>query len=223
MGADRAGRAGPTEQRSPGFRLPARLARSGRIVVEAERLIVEVAGARYRRCRFAVERGQRVARSARTGRARRPSRDAAPAARPPPAGSSWATTWPSATTPSSRSSCPRACGRSTPWSPDEADGPQARTLLGRFLFSGEDVEKPVVGPVGRRAAASRAPAHGRLRREFPRPRRADEPPRHREPRGARRRPAGVPGDAALRLARPRADRGAGHPHAGDRGRTADRS
>ena len=41
--------------------------------------------------------------------------------------------------------------------------------------------------LGRRAAAARARGRRRLGRELPRPRRADEPPRPREPRGARGR------------------------------------
>ena len=89
--------------------------------------------------------------------------------------------------------------------------PEAQALLGRFLFSGwEAHEKPVDGALGRRAAAARAGARRRERRELPRARRADQPPRPREPRGAGSCARGVPGDGAARLPRPGAagrDRG----------------
>ena len=55
---------------------------------------------------------------------------------------------------------------------------------------------------GRRAAAARARADRRLRRELPRPRRADEPPRSGEPRGARGGARGVSRHDPARLARP---------------------
>ena len=70
---------------------------------------------------------------------------------------------------------------------------EARALLGRFLFSGEEVEKPLDGLSGgerKRLGLAILVTGGR---ERPRPRRADEPPRPREPRGARGRAAGVPG------------------------------
>ena len=51
--------------------------------------------------------------------------------------------------------------------------------------------------VGRRAAAARARGDGRVRRELPRARRADEPPRPREPRGARGGARRVPGTVLL--------------------------
>ena len=92
--------------------------------------------------------------------------------------------------------------------------PQAQALLGRFLFSGwDDAREARRRALGRRAAAARARARRRLGRELPRPRRADEPPRPREPRGARGRARGVPGHGPARLARPRPAR---------RGRRADR-
>ena len=55
---------------------------------------------------------------------------------------------------------------------------------------------------GRRAAAARARADRRLRRKLPRPRRADEPPRSGEPRGARGGARGVSRHDPARLARP---------------------
>ena len=77
-----------------------------------------------------------------------------------------------------------------------------------------------LGALGRRAAAARARRDGRVRRELPRPRRADEPPRPREPRGARGGARRVPGDGAARLARPRAARRDRRADARDRGRRA---
>ena len=104
---------------------------------------------------------------------------------------------------------------------DRLSRPEAQALLGRFLFSGWDAhEKPVAGALGRRAAAARARAYRRVRRELPRPRRADEPPRPREPRGARGGARRVPRDGAARLARPRAARRDRRPDARDRGRRA---
>ena len=86
---------------------------------------------------------------------------------------------------------------------------QAQALLGRFLFSGwDDHDKPVVALSGGERRRPGARARRRLRRELPRPRRADQPPRPREPRGARGRARGLPGHGAARLARPgRARRG----------------
>ena len=62
------------------------------------------------------------------------------------------------------------------------------------------------GAVGRRAVAARAGAARRLARQPAAPRRADEPPRHPGPRGARDVPARVAGDGARRLPRPAAAR-----------------
>ena len=60
----------------------------------------------------------------------------------------------------------------------------ARSLLGRFLFSGEEAEKPLDGLQRRRAAAAVAGDPRPLGRERPDPRRAHQPPGPREPRGA---------------------------------------
>ena len=73
------------------------------------------------------------------------------------------------------------------------------------------------GALGRRAATSRARARRRLGREPARARRADEPPRPREPRGARGGARGVPRDGAARLARPRRPRCRPRPHRRRRG------
>ena len=80
---------------------------------------------------------------------------------------------------------------------------KARALLGGFLFSGEDAEKPLDGLSGRRAAPAVARDPCPLGRQRPDPRRADQPPRSREPRGARGGAARVRGLAAARLARSR--------------------
>ena len=79
-----------------------------------------------------------------------------------------------------------------------------------------------VGAVGRRAAAARARGDGRVGRELPRARRADEPSRPRQPRGARGGAGGVPRNGAARVARPRAARRRGGADARDRGRRAAR-
>ena len=98
-----------------------------------------------------------------------------------------ATTSRSATSPSTprssssaaRARCSRPCAKRTGLTPN-----QARALLGRFLFSGEEAEKPLDGLSGgeRKRLGARDPRL--LRRERPHPRRADEPPR---PRVAARR------------------------------------
>ncbi len=67
--------------------------------------------------------------------------------------------------------------------------------------------------VRRRAATAGAGARGRIRSELPRPRRADEPPRSREPRGARGGARRVSRHGADRLARPGAARRRRPPHA----------
>ncbi len=67
-------------------------------------------------------------------------------------------------------------------------------------------------PVRRRAPPAVAGDPRPLRRQRADPRRADEPPRPREPRGAGVRAAGVPRLAAADLARPRAARRRRHPH-----------
>ena len=71
----------------------------------------------------------------------------------------------------------------------------------------------------RRAAAAVAGDPRPLRRQRARARRADQPPRPREPRGARVRAAVLPGLAAADLPRPRAARRRRHAHGRGRGRT----
>ena len=77
-----------------------------------------------------------------------------------------------------------------------------------------------LGAVGRRAAPARARGDRRVGRELPRARRADEPSRPREPRGARSGARGVPRHGAARVARPRAARRRRRADARDRGRRA---
>ena len=135
----------PTGQRSLKFDFPPPV-RSGRIVVEAEKLIVEVAGAHPHR-RRRVRRRARPARGAdRPERSREDhaARDAARAARgrggPGEAG-------PQRDGGLLLAAVARAAGGpaviDAVVSGTKLTGPQARTLLGRFLFSGEEVEKPV--------------------------------------------------------------------------------
>ena len=95
---------------------------------------------------------------------------------------------------------------------------KARALLGRFLFSGADAEKPVAGLSGgerRRLSLAILVAVGR---EPADPRRAHQPPRPREPRGARGRAARVRRLADPGLPRPGAARRRGQPHDRHRGR-----
>ena len=96
---------------------------------------------------------------------------------------------------------------------------KARALLGRFLFSGEEAENrsrgsPAASAAGCRWRSSCIPARQRAD-----PRRAHEPSRHREPRGARGRAARVPRRGAAGLPRPRAARRGRHAHDRGRGRS----
>ena len=75
-------------------------------------------------------------------------------------------------------------------------------------------------PLGRRAPAPVARDPRALGRERADPRRADEPPRRREPRGARGGARGLPRLGAARLARPRAARRRRLAHGRGRGRHA---
>ena len=105
-----------------------------------------------------------------------------------------------------------ACAKRTGLPPN-----QARALLGRFLFSGEEAEKPLDGLSGgerRRLSLAILVAVGRQRAD---PRRAHQPPRPRVARGARGRAAVLPGLAAARHPRPRAARRGRHAHGRGRG------
>ena len=96
--------------------------------------------------------------------------------------------------------------------------PQAQTLLGRFLFSGWETHGRTVTALSGGATTARARAPRGFWRELPRPRRADEPPRPREPGGPRSRTRGVSGDGADRLPRPRSSGCGPRPHRRHRGR-----
>ena len=95
---------------------------------------------------------------------------------------------------------------------------KARALLGQFLFSGEEAEKPMSGLSGGERRRLSLAILVALRRQRADPRRADEPPRPRRPRGARGRAVGVRRRGAAGVARPRAARRRGHAHGRDRGR-----
>ena len=104
-----------------------------------------------------------------------------------------------------------AVGKRTGLTPNES-----RALLGRFLFSGEEAEKPLEGLSGGERKRLGLAHPRERRRERARARRADQPPGPREPRGAGGRAAGVPRLAAARDPRPGAARR--RRHADDRGR-----
>ena len=112
--------------------------------------------------------------------------------------------------------------------------PRARAALDRPL-RGEDPRParavPLLGrrrhearhpAVRRRGAAALARAPRLVGFQRPHPRRADQPPGPREPRGARGRPGPVHRLAPPRLARPRDARGCRHPHRRGRGPQAPR-
>ncbi len=89
---------------------------------------------------------------------------------------------------------------------------KARSLLGRFLFSGEDAEKPLSGLSGGERRRLSLAVLVQLRRERADPGRADQPSGHREPRGARGRAARVPRRDPARVPRPCAAGRGGHAH-----------
>ena len=95
---------------------------------------------------------------------------------------------------------------------------RVRGLLGRFLFSGDDVKKRLSRPLRRRGAAARPGPADQLGREPADPRRAHQPPRPRESRGARGRADGLRRHRPADLPRPRPARGGRDADAGDRGR-----
>ena len=135
----------PKGQRSLKFDFPPPV-RSGRIVVEAEKLIVEVAGRTLiADGGFAVERGQRVALIGPNGAGKTTLLETLLGRREAAAGrvklghnvtvgyySQQSLELPEGL---------RVIDAVV--SGTKLTGPQARTLLGRFLFSGEEVEKPV--------------------------------------------------------------------------------
>src|SRR5204863_371727 len=140
----------PTAQRTLGFRFPAPK-RSGRLVVEAEGLDVAVAGrVLLHGADFAIERGQRVALIGPNGAGKTTLLETLLGRRDPAAGkirlghgtepgyySQQSLELPDAY---------RALDAIT--SGTGLTGPAARDLLGLFLFSGEDVEKPVAALSG---------------------------------------------------------------------------
>jgi ATP-binding cassette subfamily F protein 3 len=135
----------PREQRSLAFDFPAP-PRSGRVVMEAEHLDVAVAGRTLvRDGTFHVERGQRVALIGRNGAGKTTLLETLLGRRQPAAGRAKIGHGVTVAYYSQQSlELPEdaklvdAVARGT-----KLTGPQARTLLGRFLFSGEEAEKQV--------------------------------------------------------------------------------
>jgi ATP-binding cassette, subfamily F, member 3 len=155
----------PTGQRSLGFRFPAP-PRSGRVVLEVEGLDVAVPGRLLiTGADFAIERGQRVALMGPNGAGKTTLIETLLGRRAPEAGrvrlghgaipgyySQQSLELPDAY---------RALDAIT--SGTGLTGPAARDLLGLFLFSGEDVEKPVAALSGgerRRLALARTVVSG---------------------------------------------------------------
>ena len=155
----------PAEQRALGFRFPPP-ARSGRVVLEAEGLDVAVAGRTLiTGADFAIERGQRVALIGPNGAGKTTLIETLLGRRPAAAGrirlghgaipgyySQQSLELPDAY---------RALDAIT--SGTGLTGPAARDLLGLFLFSGDDVEKPVAALSGgerRRLALARTVVSG---------------------------------------------------------------
>ena len=140
----------PAQQRALGFRFPAP-ARSGRVVLEAEGLDVAVAGRTLiAGADFAIERGQRVALIGPNGAGKTTLIETLLGRRPAASGrirlghgaipgyySQQSLELPDAY---------RALDAIT--SGTGLTGPAARDLLGLFLFSGDDVEKPVAALSG---------------------------------------------------------------------------
>jgi ATP-binding cassette, subfamily F, member 3 len=155
----------PAEQRALGFRFPPP-PRSGRVVLEVEGLDVAVAGRTLiRSADFAIERGQRVALLGQNGAGKTTLIETLLGRLPPAAGrirtghgvvsgyySQQSLELPEAY---------RALDAIT--SGTGLTGPAARDLLGMFLFSGADVEKPIAALSGgerRRLALARTVVSG---------------------------------------------------------------
>jgi ATP-binding cassette, subfamily F, member 3 len=135
----------PTGQRSLGFRFPAP-ARSGRIVLEAERLDIAVPGRTlFTGADFAIERGQRVALMGPNGAGKTSLIETILGIRAPAAGrvklGHGVTTGYYSQQSLELPDAYRALDVVT--SGTGLTGPAARDLLGLFLFSGDEVEKPV--------------------------------------------------------------------------------
>jgi ATP-binding cassette, subfamily F, member 3 len=140
----------PTEQRSLKFDFPPP-ARSGRIVVEVENLIIEVAGRTLiADAGFAIERGQRVALIGPNGAGKTTLLETMLGRREAAAGRAKLGHGVRAGYYSQQSlELPENLRLIDALvSGTKLTGPQARTLLGRFLFSGDEAEKPVAALSG---------------------------------------------------------------------------
>ena len=177
------------ERRTLGFEF-LKPARSGRMVIEAEGFDL-AAGTKplLEDAELVLERGEHVALIGPNGSGKSTLLEAIVGGGS--AGSATASS--SRTSPSTRSSWTSAAACSSArWARPGCSGRRRRRSSGASSSrAGTTHEKPVVAALGRRAPPARAGADRRLRRELPRARRADEPPRPREPRGARGRARGV--------------------------------
>ena len=111
----------------------------------------------------------------------------------------------------------RARGRPARHAADAEQGARAARPVPVLRRGGREAGRRAVG---RRAAAAVAGDPRALRRQRPDPRRADEPPRPREPRGARGGAPELRGLGAADHPRPGAARRRRHPHRRGRGRRA---
>lgn len=89
---------------------------------------------------------------------------------------------------------------------------EARDQLAAYGFCGEDVLKPVSALSGGELLAAAAVYAHAPGDQLPHPRRADQPPRHRQPRVDRGRAERLHTGAAVRIARPVLHREVCHPH-----------
>ena len=212
----------PREQRSLRFDFPPP-ARSGRVVMEAEGLSVSVAGRELvHDADFHIERGQRVALIGRNGAGKTTLLETLLGRRPAEHGRAKLGHGVTLAYYSQQS-------LELPEHARLVDAVGARHQADRAAGTDAAGPLPVLRRPGReagqralrrRAAAAGAGPDRGLGRQPAGARRAHQPPRHREPRGARGRARRVPRHDPVRVPRPRPDRGAGDAHDRDRGRAA---
>ena len=210
----------PREQRSLKFDFPPP-PRSGRVVMEAEGLSVSVAG---RELVHDATLPHRARPAGGADRAQRRRQDHAPgdAAGPPAGGARPRQARPRRDARLLLTAVAGAAGagaaggrRRARHEADRAAGTDAAGSLPVLRRPGREAGQRALR---RRAAAAGAGPDRGLGRQPAGAGRAHQPPRHREPRGARGRPRQLPRHDPVRVPRPRPDRGAGDAHHRHRGR-----